>query len=306
MSLGPQTTLNFSEFVPELFASYAIPEFDRQLVLLRQLTDLSQLFVDNPGNKLQIPIFPNLGLGDVADVPQTDNATYASQATDDASVTLQIDKFKYASRAVTPQLAKYSSPRGLAEMIGAGLGRLLARYLDYDLAGLYAASDHPAVDLTMLAAMDDEEVLKTLSEAVTCLDNFDIPQEGRAFLLCPKVYNRLRTLEQFASYDYAARRALANGVLGEIFGIPVIKTTNLQTSPGSGSTVTHNLLLHQSAGAFAIPGSIRILMKNTDFNDAHFVNAKITARVDYGYVSLDAPVKDTHNVKNYSIVDIVS
>lgn len=294
MASGILTTTTHEDFIPEVWAAKSIDAYEKKLVLAGLIENVNELFA-NGGDTAILPIFKNLGREDIQDIPETKQAVFDPQLTDADSVELVIDRKKYASVEISDPLQVFSS-EFLVGKYSAKLGQVLAEYVDYDLAGLYAASAHEPIELTGLAEREEAEIVAALNKAVTLLDEKDVPAEDRAFVLDPALYGAVRTCTAFSSIDFTDAKAMQSGLLGEIFGVPVYRSTNLRTSDDSGDTITHCLLLHKSCAAWADPSPITTKLAGSD---GRFVHAQITSTVYYGFVSTPRDGED-----NNAIIDI--
>ncbi|MDP8225622.1 MAG: phage capsid protein [Candidatus Lernaella stagnicola] len=294
MASGTLTTTTHEEFVPEIWSAQTIDAYEKNLVIAGLLENWNPLFAGG-GDTALIPVFKNLQRTDVQDIPETKQALFDPQLTDAASVELAIDRKKYASVEISDPLLVFAN-QDLIGKYTAKLGYALAEYVDYDMAQIYSSSAHSAVDLTGLDAKSDADIIDALNTAVRYFDDQDLPQEGRAFVLNPKLYAAIRATDQFSSADFTGSQAMTTGVLGSIFGVPVYMSTSLRTTSVSGSDVTHCLLLHREAVAWADPQPITTKLAGSD---GRFVHAQVTATIYYGWIS--APHDGTNN---YGVVDI--
>lgn len=314
MAAATETTTTQADFIPELYAGYAIREFNRTLLAKDLITDAADLFSEEGGLTVYIPGFMNLTTDQVDDVGETTDATYSSDNVDSEQNTLTIDKFKYVSRQITPKLDMYSRPK-LPQLIGPGLGEVLARYLDITLlAALPDYSDHTAVNLrgSTVASTTDANLIKGFESALYALSSKDIPIPGDSnysegdlnYVVDALVHGRLKLCDKFESTDYADTKALASGILGRFMGVPVRKSNNLTTTTVSSTSIRRNMLIHKAAAAYVVSLPIKVMAKNMDFSDAHWVNAKITARLDFGYANIKCQETNTTNFKNYKLIEI--
>jgi hypothetical protein len=294
MASGILTTTTHDDFVPEIWAAGTIDAYEKNIVIAGLLENWNPLFVGG-GDTALIPVFRNLSRSDVQDIPETKQAMFDPQLTDSDSVELAIDRKKYASVELSDPLMVFANQDLLGKYTGK-LGYALAEYVDYDLAQIYASTSHAAIDLTSLDTKSADDIVDALNLAARYMDDRDVPQEGRAFVFSPKLYAAVRATEFFASADFSDGGAMATGMLGNVFGIPVYMTTNMRATSVSGVDITHCMLLHREAAAWADPQPINTKLAG---NDGRFVHAQVTATVYYGWVSV--PHDGTNN---YNVVDI--
>jgi Phage capsid protein len=120
-------------------------------------------------------------------------------------------------------------------------GYALARILDADILGLRAAVKalnngseiFNTADATISGASNPLNYQAFLT-AKTILDNRDVPQEDRVIITSPTGYNQLLAIDKFISMWYQPDRPVSSGVVGTIFGIPVIMTSQVGANSATG------------------------------------------------------------------------
>lgn len=297
MAIGPNTTVTHDDFVPEIWVARTIDAFEKKLLARGLFDDWSAYFAGG-GKTAYIPIFKNLATTDAASIPESTEAVYAATASTSDKLTLEIDQGKYVTIEITDALATFNSPDLIAKW-SSKLAYPLAALVDaYFFEILSDASGNAPLDLTSLSGKDDDDIMEVLKNAKLALDEQDVPLEDRRWIFDPKLANRAIIIKQIASADYTKSASVETGKLGMLMGSPVFMSTNLHSDTYSGLTGVTNLYCHADALAFAFgPRPLEVLYRP---NDAHFVNAKITAKVRYGAVSVNRD--GTHN---YSTVNIV-
>jgi hypothetical protein len=75
---------------------------------------------------------------------------------------------------------------------------------------------------------------QALLTAKTILDARDVPQENRVIITSPTGYNQLLAIDKFISMWYQADKPVTTGVVGTIFGIPVIMTSQVGANSTTG------------------------------------------------------------------------
>lgn len=308
---GTETTITQAAFIPEVYAALATTAFNRALIAKNYLEDMTYLFADG-GTKAYIPSFMGLTTAAVKTKGESTDNTYASTYIEDEQNTLEITKHLYTSREFTPKLADYARPKQMG-MAAEDLGRNLAQYVDVDLfKALAGYSDLTAIDLSSADIFDssitDAEIIQALAQAVLALREKDVPVDAGdiAFILDARFYSRLTTVNGFTSIDYSNNRAIESGVVGRFGGIPILSSNNLHHATVSGTDTRYNLLVHKSAAVIATPKPIQVKYSNIDFSSGHFVNAKMTATIDYGYASRSRQAVNSTDHKNYSLINILT
>ena len=295
MAAGIINVTTHAAFIPEIWAATTIDAYEATLVLANLIENWNPLF-SGGGDTAFVPVFTNLASTDVQDIPDTIQALYSPQSAASSDLELLINQKKYASVEISNALQVFENQDLLAKYAGK-LGYVLARYIDSAFAQAASGySDHPAVDLTGLAVVTDTQLKDALNLAVRYLDEQDVPMEGRAFVFSPALYAKCRGADWFNSADFVVGRPIETGLVGDIFGVNVYRTSNLYAPTVSAVTTTHNLLIHKAAMAWADPKPITLKHAGTD---GRWVHDQVTAETYYGYLSV--PDDGTNN---YGIVDI--
>ncbi len=68
------------------------------------------------------------------------------------------------------------------------------------------------------------------------LDEANVPLAGRKLAVGPGQYNDLLTIDEFINRDYVDGKPTANGVVGMLYGMEVIMSTNISTNSLTGYT----------------------------------------------------------------------
>lgn len=84
-------------------------------------------------------------------------------------------------------------------------------------------------------------IVGLINTACIALDNDGVPEEGRAIFIRATDYGYLRTSTEFAAIDPLGAKSIGAGVVGEVFGVPVIKV------PDSYLPDCYFMIVHKSA-----------------------------------------------------------
>lgn len=82
---------------------------------------------------------------------------------------------------------------------------------------------HNAGKVAGLTAPTKATIVTQLSDALTHLDNMEVPEEGRFIYVGATVYNMLRLSSEYLAVDPMAQKSLGKGVVGEFMSTPVVK-----------------------------------------------------------------------------------
>ena len=101
-------------------------------------------------------------------------------------------------------------------------------------------------------------------DRIQALDDADVPMDGRAMVIPPVLKNTMLGIDRFNSSDFTNERGVQNGMIGELYGIPIYVTTrcptietSAQNAAGVGPAVRGAFLFHRDAFIHAEQMSIR-------------------------------------------------
>jgi hypothetical protein len=101
-------------------------------------------------------------------------------------------------------------------------------------------------------------------KAIQNLDDSDVPMDQRVLMIPPSAKNTVTGIERYVSNDFRDNRTVQNGLIGEIYGIPVYISTNtpvIETSAQNGASGTAEVkgcfLFHRDAFVFAEQMGVR-------------------------------------------------
>jgi hypothetical protein len=97
------------------------------------------------------------------------------------------------------------------------------------------------------------------------LDDQDVPMSSRCLVICPSAVNDIRGIDRYNSVDFVNNKGVANGEIGNIYGVPVFVSTNVPVietvalnGVGSLKAVSRgNQLFHKDANVLAEQVGIR-------------------------------------------------
>lgn len=260
------TTTTEAAFIPEVWLPKVNEFYQANLQAGNFFMDLSEAWMEVGGDILHIPNTTALS---------ANSKSVASQVTlqnpTDTTVDLTIDSWYEASFMLEDYVnAQVSKSYALKEMYAKSAAYAVSKQLDTALTNLFAGFSQSVGSSTATIADSN------LRGAIEYLDLADAPEEGRAFFLYPTVAWDVAALDRFSLYQNSPKAdPVMKGLLGWIYGIPVIKTTNLGVSAGSRL----NALVHKDALAFATTG-IRV---QTNYIP-EYLGWLTTADIQYGVI----------------------
>ncbi len=123
-------------------------------------------------------------------------------------------------------------------------------------------------------------IISAISDAAQALDDARVPQGNRYLYLSGEMYSLVRTSGEFLGLEHVGEKALAQGIVGEIFGAQIVKVPTDYLPAGAYFVLTHrsavlvpykirDLKLHQDP-----PGYSGALLEGRSNFDAFVVGAR--------------------------------
>jgi hypothetical protein len=263
-------------FRPDIWSKELTREFEASIVLADKVSRFDQ-DVATKGKSVYIPNLSNLNALD-----KIANTSVTLQAPTETAINLLINKHKYVAFMVEDILAAQSQYSLLAEYTKKS-GYALRKALDTDIANL-------ATGFSQTAGTYNTTITTTATlTAVQALDDADVPQSERVFVLKPHAVADLRTIADYTRYDGtgfaggAAKGSLGNGsqlrpngLVGELYNAEVYMSTNIAAS---GTSIS-NLYMHKEAIAAAVQKNIRV---QSDTRIEH-LGTLVVADILYGVI----------------------
>ncbi len=115
---------------------------------------------------------------------------------------------------------------------------------------------------------------------IQTLDDLDVPADQRNLLINPGQKNILLGINRFNSSDYTTQAGVKSGTFGEVYGVPVITTTNLATVVATDAVTNYKVcvMMHRDAIVHAEQMAIRT---QTQYKQ-EFLGTLFTADTIYG------------------------
>ncbi len=272
MALGTNhmTTTTQDVFIPELWSDEVLGAYKKNLVLANLVSRMNH--VGKKGDVVHIPV-PTRGAASAK--AATTQVTLI--AATDTEKQLVIDKHYEYSRLIEDILEKQALSSFRAFYTD-DAGHALATQVDNDLwiAGYnLQGGDGAATNFgdTAVAGADGSTAFvgssdnaSALTDAgirtvIQTLDDADIPMADR-FLVVPPVEKKnltgiARFTEQAFVGEIGGGNTIRNGLIGDIYGVPVYVSTNSPTDTAGSQNARACLLAHKSALAIVEQMSVR-------------------------------------------------
>lgn len=269
------TNTTAAKFLTEKWAKEAEMAREANLVMAG-LVKRYDVLVKSDGTKINIPFVSNLTTTAVAD-----NTAVTFQAPTEAEIELNLDQMFESSFAIQDKTSAQSGYE-LGTMYSHKSGEALARKIDSTLTALYAGLSQTVADGTA------EITAANIVRAILYLDNANVPQTGRAFVVRPSTMYSMRQITAFTQWNATGEKGVTvggkDGFVGNVYGIPVYQSTNIVTT----ANVAKNLLFHRDAFALAIQKDVTLERdRRPDYLATGFISSAL-----WGVVEL----RDDHGV----------
>ena len=302
-------TTTQDKFIPELWSNEVVAAYKKNLVLANLVTTMNHN--GKKGDTIHIPT-PTRG----AASQKTTRQQVTLIAATDGEIQISIDKHYEYSRLIEDLLDK----QGLTSMrqfYTDDAGYALATQIDQDLylrsyglqgGTVNTVASGTTVDLgtsgTVIgsdgstafnAGSDNAAAIADagLRKAIQTLDDVDVPM-GDRFLVVPPVEKKnltgiARFTEQAFTGEVGGGNTIRNGLIGDLYGIPVYVSSNSPTDTEGSPAARFCLLMHKSALALVEQMGVRT---QTQYKQ-EFLGDLFTADTIYGTGELrnDAGVK---------------
>jgi len=210
-------------------------------------------------------------IGNLAARAKTENTAIVYETVAETAVTIVLNIWSYAALGIE-DIVKVQSNVDLQNEYQRKLGYALARDIDSKLAADFAGFSQTVG--TLGTAASDANVLG----AVKLLDDADVPQDDRFFIMTPAEKVAKLALDRWSNALYigTGNMPVKNGVLGEMYGLTLKVTTNL-VKPAAGQA--NNAIFHRDALALVEQRT----PKTHIFYDIDFFTWKLASEVIYGH-----------------------
>lgn len=220
-------------FIPELWSDEVRRFRDQKFVATMYTKKVS--FEGRKGDTLHLPYISRAAVN--TKLPET---PVTLQSRTESEFTMTIDQYKESSFMIE-DILNIQSAYNLRREYTREAGYALARDMDNAVLALRAAVNNFAaqriyntVDGTLAGSASRPLDQAAILAAKEILDLADVPEEGRVLMVGVQQYNDLLTIDAFVRDEYVSVRPTETGRVGQIYGIPVIKTTQIGRNSATG------------------------------------------------------------------------
>ncbi len=215
-------------------------------------------------------------IGDFTATAKSENGAISYETIAEAVKYVTMNQWYYAAFAIE-DLVKLQSNIELRSKYQEKCGYALAKQVDDILADRVA--DFAQYGGTLGVCFTDD----LIRAGVQALDDANVPESDRFMIISPAEYNNMLSQDKFTNSLYkGGARAVDTGSIGNVYGLEVFKTTNINKS---ASTYADNVIMHKEALALVLQQAPRV----GTFYDLDYLCWKVAVDEIYG----SAEMKDT-------------
>ena len=263
------TTTEADQFLLDIWSD-SIEEFRRRsLIFLQTVTMASEYGVGRVRGfqNLFIPATTLLNSGTARQKSASTNITYDSNT--DTKYSLAIDQHWYQAFNIE-DFADALSGFDIEAAYAPAVIETLVRKEDATLSALVDNFTGNAV-----GNFADDVAEETALRAIQYLDDADVPEESRAWVMSNPARLGLSKLSKWSSSDFNAGR-ITNGIVGGLYGYPVLHSTAVEGTNAAGHD---NGLVHRS---YAIHHRVGNRPRVRRFDDIDSQSERMSASMIWG------------------------
>lgn len=234
------TTTTHAEFIPEIWAGYALAAFRKFTVMSALIPRFTDAEFGRQGDVFHIPAIADLSVGS-----RTEGSTMTFEANDASEQTLTLSNWDYVAFQAT-DLVQMQANQDIMQLMINNAVQVLAEKVDRTLLGIYAsAGSNMGTGEVALDADDWLTLDKTFNDA-------SVPLAERKVILSTKARKEYLTLLQSGAGALHPRTGIAveDAAMPDLYGFTPYMDNQVLTT-GSAPVVTHNLAFHPSAVVMA-------------------------------------------------------
>lgn len=235
------TVTTHANFIPEIWSKEILDVIHSEYVL----ADLVWRFdseVKSGGDTIHVP-----NVSALTAATKTAGTAVTFQANTETKVDITVGTHQVVP-FLLEDITKVQSSYDLMSIYTREAGKRIAAAVDSSIAALHSGFSQ---GVSAGAALEDSEIIT----AVEFLDAADAPRSDRAFVIHSEALADMRALDKFTRYDATGQAAVQtggnNGLIGNVYGVPVYLSNNVEIESGTPDLV-HNLMFHKEAMALAM------------------------------------------------------
>ena len=252
-------------FSPDIWSKQVLRATESNLVLARSV---NRGFEDDASVGKTVKV---ASIGNLAARAKTENTAIVYETVAETATTITLNLWSYAAVGIE-DIVKVQAIVDVQNEYQRKLGYALAKDIDTKLATDIGGFSRNVG--TLGTAASDANVLS----AVKLLDDQDVPQDDRFFIMTPAEKVAKLALDRWSNALYigTGNNPVRNGMLGDMYGLNLAVTTNL-VKPSAGQA--NNGIFHRDAIALVQQRSPKMHL----FYDIDFFTWKLASEVIYGH-----------------------
>jgi hypothetical protein len=252
-------------FSPDIWSKQVLRATESNLVLARSV---NRGYEDDASVGKTVKV---ASIGNLAARAKTENTAITYETVAETAVTITLNLWSYAAVGIE-DIVKVQSIIDTQNEYQRKLGYAIAKDIDTKLATDLGGFSQTVG--TLGTAASDANVLA----AVKLLDDADVPQDDRFFVMSPAEKVAKLALDRWSNALYIGTgdQPVRNGMLGDMYGLNLMVTTNL-VKPAAGQA--NNAIFHRDALALVVQRTPKTHL----FYDIDFFTWKLASEVIYGH-----------------------
>lgn len=291
---GLQDNTTAAAFIPEIWSDEIIAAYETNLVIGNTIRKMSMK--GKKGDTIHVPK-PVRGTA----IAKANGVAVSIQATNATSKDILIDQhWEYSSMIedITATQSLSSLRRFITDDAGYAMAKQLDDYLfalgisfgdsdgaDYVHSASFYANAGTSVSAYAIDTVAAGDVISdiVIRDMIQKMDDNDVPLTGRTWALPPSAKNNMLGIDRFNSSDFTKNQGVQNGMIGELYGVDFVCTTNvpvIETAAdnAAGDDVRGSLFYHTDAMVLAEQVGVR---SQTQYKQEFLSNLFTTDRL-YG------------------------
>jgi hypothetical protein len=278
-----------ASFIPKLWSDEIRAAYEKNLVIAPKVKKLSM--TGKKGDTVNIPA-PIRGTASAKD----ENVAVTIQNNVEGNVPVVINKHYEYSRMIE-DITETQALSSLRQFYTTDAGYALAKQIDTDIMDLgkslgngdgsswvntgvfQVAAGGTGVEAYAAGGVDTAFSDAAFRALIQKMDDADVPMDDRCFVIPPSLRNAIMGIERYTSTDFVNGKTVENGLIGNLYGIDVMVSTNVAT-PESGVRAAQ--LIHKDTYVLAEQQGIR---SQTQYKQEFLANL-YTADTLYGVKTL--------------------
>lgn len=269
--MAGSTTTTLNDLLPQIVAEAMFVASERSIMrgLVRNFN-----LAPGQGKTVTVPIYPKQT---ATALTEGDEIANTAVSTNGATLTVSTA----AIRTLVTDLAVASAASNVVSDLGRLFGEAIARKIDTDLTGLFVNFNAEGNGATAITAAD-------IFKSVAKLRSDGVPTDGMACVLHPAIAYDLKsaltaqgnTPFTAGAYGDVANEAMRMGYVGQLAGIPVFETSNMNNTGNAGDYM--GAVFHMDALGLAMIGDISIETERR----ASYLGTDVVGYCHYGVGSI--------------------